>query len=108
MYKKSTRRAILLEPGSKAITRVFEGPLDKTCNIIPDFNNSSINFLYISPVFPVIITSISPEDSAPLLKEPTISSLSLGLFFETFSKFVFRILSNSSISFLGIISCICS
>ena len=42
-YKKSTRRAILsspfsLTPGNRAITRVFDGPRDKTSKIIPFVN----------------------------------------------------------------------
>ena len=56
----------------------------------------------MSPVWPVIITSISPDDSAPLLYEPTISKADPGT--KTFSKVVLNIASYSLISERGILS----
>ena len=64
VYKKSTRRAVS-DVGSFATTRHLVLPLDRTCNIIFSFINSSIKETNTLDDFEVMITSISPEVSAP-------------------------------------------
>jgi hypothetical protein len=60
VYKKSTRRATFDE-GILAITKHFVGPLERTCNIIFSFINSSIKSTNTLGDLEVIIISISPE-----------------------------------------------
>ena len=74
VYKKSTRRATSDE-GILATTRHFVGPLERICNIIFSLIKLSTNFVNISGELDVIITSISPEVSAPRRYDPTISIL---------------------------------